>query len=64
MFPDISLGMKDRGLFDSPEGKNLGKDLGKEPAFGQELHPVPRPAARQYPVELLPDAFGADPPDG
>ncbi len=64
MFPDIPLGMEDRRLVDSPEGQNLGKDLGKKAAFRQELHPVSRPAARQYPVELLPDALGADPPDG
>ena len=64
MFPDIPLGMEDRGLVDSPEGLNLGKDLGKETAFRQEFQPLPRPAARQYPVELLPDTLGADPPDG
>ena len=43
---------------------NLGKDFTKKAAFRQELQAAPRPAARQYPVELLPDPLGADPPDG
>ena len=64
MLPDIPLGMEDRRLVDSPEGQNLGQDLGKEAAFGKELHAPPRPAARQDPGELLPDPLGADPPDG
>ena len=64
MLPDIPFGMEDRGLVDPFEGQDLGQDLCKEAAIGQEFHPLPCPAARQYPIELLPDTFGADPADG
>ena len=43
MLPDIPFGMKDRGLFDPLEGQDLGQDLGKKAAFGQEFQAPPLP---------------------
>jgi hypothetical protein len=64
MFPDIPLGMKNRGLLDPLEGMNFGQDFTEKAAFRQEFQAAPRPAAHQQPGEFVADPLGADPPDG
>lgn len=63
MLPDIPLGMKNRGLFDTPKRMNFWNDFNKKTAFGQEFQAAPRRAARQQPGELVANPLGADPHD-